>query len=83
MKQIESFYKCPYSKKNNESEHIELDSYINSDAVTKLTNVESEKLVGLLSLAEISETLLKMKNDKSPGLSGFSADFFFKFFGSI
>ena len=76
LKETESFYKCLYSKKNNESEHIELDSYTDSDAVTKLTNVESEKLEGLLSLAEISETLLKMKNDKSPGLSGFSADFF-------
>ena len=75
LKETESFYKCPNSKKNNESEHIELDSYTDSDAVTKLTNVESEKLEGLLSLAEISETLLKMKNDKSPGLSGFSADF--------
>ena len=75
LKETESFYKCLYSKKNNESEYIELDSYIDSDAVTKLTNVESEKLEGLLSLAEISETLLKMKNDKSPGLSGFSAEF--------
>ena len=76
LKETESFYKCLYSKKNNESEHTELDSYIDSDAVTKLTNVESEKLEGLLSFAEISETLLKMKNDKNPGLSGFSADFF-------
>ena len=49
----------------------------------KLTNVQSEKLEGLLSLAEISETLLKMKNDKSPGLSGFSADFFLSFFGNV
>ena len=79
MKETESFYKCLYSKKNNESEHTELDSYIDSDAVTKLTNVESEKLEGLLSFAEISETLLKMKNDKNPGLSGFSADFFLSF----
>ena len=41
-----------------------------------LTENQANKLEGLLNLSEISLTLKSMKSGKSPGLSGFSADFF-------
>ena len=44
--------------------------------MTKLTNQESEKLEGFLTYKEISDVLLKMKPDKSPGITGFTAEFF-------
>ena len=42
----------------------------------KLPNQESKKLEGVLTYKEISEVLLKMKPDKSPGITGFTAEFF-------
>ena len=37
--------------------------------------MEAEQLEGFLTYSEISKTLKNTKTDKSPGLSGFSADF--------
>ena len=44
--------------------------------MNKLTEKEANKLEGILTLPEISFTLKSMKSEKSPGLSGFSAEFF-------
>ena len=41
-----------------------------------LNENQANKLEGLLTLSEISFTLKSMKSEKSPGLSGFSAEFF-------
>ena len=45
----------------------------------KLTNEESEKLEGDIKLDELSKSLKNMKNEKSPGLDGFTVEFY-KFF---
>ena len=76
LKETELFYKNLYTKKQDNSDNIEIDNYFENSTIPKLSETESEKLEGLLSYAEISDTLLHMKNDKSPGLSGFSADLF-------
>ena len=76
LKETELFYKTLYTKKQDSCDNIEIDTYIESDIVTKLSDIQSGQLEGLLTYTEISDTLSKMKNDKSPGLSGFSADFF-------
>ena len=41
-----------------------------------LKEEESLKLEGMLTLKEAGQTLKSMKNNKSPGTSGFSADFY-------
>ena len=78
LKETELFYKSLYTRTQDNSDNIEIENYTDSNTVIKLSDNESGKLEGRLSYAEISDTLLKMKmkNDKSPGLSGFSADFF-------
>ena len=45
----------------------------------KLSDDESQKLEGDIKLSELSNSLKNMKNDKSPGLDGFTVEFF-KFF---
>ena len=45
----------------------------------KLSNEESEKLEGDIKLDELSNSLKNMKNEKSPGLDGFTVEFY-KFF---
>ena len=46
---------------------------------TKLSDQEAENLEGEITLTELAQALKNMKNDKSPGLDGFTAEFF-KFF---
>ena len=45
----------------------------------KLSHDTAQKLEGKITYAELLQALKSMKNDKSPGLDGFTADFF-KFF---
>ena len=63
-------------------ENVDLDEYMKDIDMTKLTNQASEKLEGLLTYKEIFDVLLKMKPDKSPEITGFTAEFFLKFSGS-
>ena len=41
----------------------------------KLSNQASEKLEGEISFSELLNGLKNMKNDKSPGLDGFTVEF--------
>ncbi len=45
----------------------------------KLTEQQATSIEGLLSYSEISNTFKKMQNNKSPGSSGFTTEFY-KFF---
>ena len=47
--------------------------------INKLSNQAAEKLEGEISYSELLRALKNMKNDKSPGLDGFTVEFF-KFF---
>ena len=53
----------------------DIEQYMNDSNMTKLKNEEANTIEGLLTYKEISD-ILYMKHDKSPGLSGFSAEFF-------
>ena len=44
--------------------------------IPKLEQQEANNLEGMLTIEEAGQTLKHMKNNKSPGTSGFSADFF-------
>ena len=43
---------------------------------TRLTDEEAEGLEGLLSFSEAGVTLYKMQNNKSPGSTGYTTEFF-------
>ena len=49
--------------------------------VLKLNNEQAGSIEGLLTLKEISNTLYQLKSDKSPGISGITAEFLIKFSG--
>ena len=59
-----------------EKNDIPVEQYMNDSNMTKLKNEEANTIEGLLTYKEISDILYNMKHDKSPGLSGFSAEFF-------
>ena len=75
LKETSSFYKTLYSQinvPNSYNINEDLDKY----NIPKLSQVQSSALEGLLSYEEVSNTLKNMKNDKSPGSDGFTANFF-------
>ena len=74
LKETEQFYKNLYSSRDSELEDINLNEFVGQTMKT-ITDDQANRLEGLLTLKEISCTLKNMKNGKSPGLSGFSADF--------
>lgn len=82
LKETELFYKTLYSSRETDLETINLNEYVGHN-MKKVTNEQANKLEGLLTLNEISDTLRNMKNGKSPGLSGFSAEFFKVFWGQL
>ena len=77
--ETEQFYKYLYSSRDSELEDINLNEYVGQTMKT-ITDDQANRLEGPLTL-EISCTLKNMKNGKSPGLSGFSAEFFWKQLG--
>ena len=78
LKETENFYRKLYENKDGklEKNDIPVEQYMNDSNMTKLKNEEANTIEGLLTYKEISDILYNMKHDKSPGLSGFSAEFF-------
>ena len=72
-----SHYKTLYNEK--QVLDIKLDNIINKSDMKTLTDVEKQSLEGDITDKECIESLKKMKNNKSPGSSAFTVDFF-KFF---
>ena len=75
LKLQEDYYKDLYAKKPNDT-NIGL-KFTNN--LKKVTNEAKKKLCEFISMHEISEALLEMANNKSPGSDGFTIDFY-KFF---
>ena len=58
---------------------VNLSTEIPYNDIPKLTENQKQSLEGKISLPELTSALKRMKNNKSPGSDGFTADFF-KFF---
>lgn len=58
---------------------VDIEEIIDKSLVNILDSNMREKLEGKITYSEALEALKNMKNDKSPGSNGFTAEFF-KFF---
>lgn len=76
LKETEIFYKNLYENKDDSLDTVDLDDLMKDTEIPTLTNEEAESIEGLLTYKEISEVLFNMKHDKSPGITGFTAEFF-------
>ena len=76
LSETDNYYKNLYTSKDDILDNIDLQEYIEQQSMNTLTENQANKLEELLNLSEISLTLKSMKSVKSPGLSGFSAEFF-------
>ena len=76
--EVFDFYKLLYSSKEHIIENVDLDILLDENT-PKLTDLEAFSLEGEISLNEASVFLKKMSNNKSPGSTGFTTEFY-KFF---
>ena len=74
ISETETFYKDLYTEDSN-IENVDLNILFKDVNVPKLSNEESSELDGPITFTECSETLKGMKNNKSPGTVGFTAEF--------
>ena len=77
IEEVKLFYKNLYSKKDTLD--INLDNITNTQTFKKLSDIDKMSLEKELSVQECLDSLKRMKDNKSPGLSGFTVEFF-KFF---
>ena len=75
--ETKNFYEKLYEAKP--IDNIDLNEILNYPNIPKLNESEKMKLEGPLTINEVLESLKNMKNNKSPGSDGFTAEFF-KFF---
>ena len=77
------YYENLYASKENGQNDIDLNVHMQNINIPKLNGGEASNLEGMLTLKEAGQTLKNMKNNKSPGTSGFSADFFKAFWKQL
>ena len=75
---VHNFYRTLYSSHENNVQNADLDVILQSDT-PKLNDHDAESIEGKITITEASIALKNMKNNKSPGSSGFTVEFF-KFF---
>ena len=75
---VNHFYKNLYSSKEDEIENVDLNKRLKGDT-PKLSEHEAINLEGDINLEEAAKVFNSMKNNKSPGFTGFTVEFL-KFF---
>ena len=81
-KEVGDFYKKLYCSREDSIVDVNLKNVL-SDNTPKLSDEKSKSIEGPISLPEASTFLSKMKNNKSPGSSGFTVEFFKFFWNNI
>ena len=81
-KEVGNFYKNLYSCREESIVDVDLKNVL-SDNTPKLSEEISQSIEGHITLLEATTFLSKMKNNKSPGSSGFTVEFFNFFWNNI
>ena len=79
LKELKSFYKNLLQSKRNKDQAVNKNPILDDSNIKKLSRMEQTKCEGLISENEIKKVLINMKNGKSPGTDGYTAEFY-KFF---
>ena len=83
LQQTKLFYENLYTSKDDKLDNIDLNMELAGLDIPKLTDVESNDIEGLITYEQAKHTLLQMKNNKSPGSDGYTADFFKVFWNQL
>ena len=84
LEEAKSYYEKLYSEQEHiTDENSELTFDLQNCDITKLNETQKNMIEGLLQYNEVAQTLKNMNNDKSPGIDGFSTNFYKVFWGKI
>ena len=75
LSEIRSFYTDLYRSRDHLLSDIDLHEHFKNENINKLDGNESLNLGKLLTVDELGYTLKNMKNNKTPGIDGFPAEF--------
>lgn len=76
LKQVKQFYKNLFENKDDELNDFDPTQLNFTNDLRKLSDHDKNTLNTPITLDEISESLKKMKNNRSPGLDGYPAEFY-------
>ena len=79
LEEQKNFYKNLYSKKEDSDDSITIDEALQDCNYSILSQFEKESIEGEITYDEIVRVLKRSKNNKSPGLDGYTNEFY-KFF---
>ena len=76
LNELKSYYSNLFKSQDLQLENFDLNELLYAYHVNKLDNLQSESIDGPLTYIEIHMALKQMKNNKTPGIDGFPAEFF-------
>ena len=76
---LQTYYQELFRNRDNEQKNCNLDELLKNQNIKKLSDKNKLSIEGELTIEEIGLALKNMQNEKSPGLDGFTSEFF-KFF---
>ena len=76
LHEVKDFYQQLYQSKDDILDDINLSNLLDESVVPKLSNDNKVLLDNPITSTEVLQSLKRLKNSKSPGTTGFQADFF-------
>ena len=76
LSEIRDFYSNLYNSQDQTLDDINLNDLLRDYDIPKLSDDDRDRIEGQISYKEASQSLKKMRNDKSPGPDGFTVEFF-------
>ena len=83
LQEIKNYYEELFKSKDNMLTNFDLQTLLQGQNIKRITDAEAKNIEGYLTVQEISYALKNTKNNKSPGLDGFPAEFFKVFWNSL
>ena len=83
LSEIKNFYSQLFQNHDHRISDVDLHDMLKHIKTRKLTSMQAKSLEGDLKLEELAKALKNMKNNKTPGIDGFPAEFFKVFWKAL
>ena len=83
MEETKKYYQNLFSNKDQILTEVDLDNLFKDINIDKLSDLQRNSIESPMTMAEISNSLYKMNNNRTPGSDGFPADFYKVFWSKI
>ena len=83
LHEVKNFYSHLFKSRDDTLDNLSLTKLFKGQKITRLTEKETKDIEGHLTVEELTVVLKNAKNNKTPGLDGFPAEFFKVFWNSL